>query len=76
MDSKPIILSEDKSLVEQDLSNVYAHWLTENPPIIHQHDVKFKKKEQIETLKKAVLKHRIRVLTGKVMYLLPMYSFW
>ena len=66
MDSKPIVLTDDHSLVDHDLSNVYAHWLIENPPIIDQQDIKFKKKEQIETLKKSVLKHRIRLLTGKV----------
>ena len=66
MDSKPIVLTDDHSLVDHDLSNVYAHWLIENPPIINQQDIKFKKKEQIETLKKSVLKHRIRLLTGKV----------
>jgi len=65
MDSKPIVLTDDHSLVDHDLSNVYAHWLIENPPIINQQDIKFKKKEQIETLKKSVLKHRIRLLTGK-----------
>jgi len=65
MDSKPIVLTDDDSLVDHDLSNVYAHWLIENPPIINQQDIKFKKKEQIETLKKSVLKHRIRLLTGK-----------
>jgi len=65
MDSKPIVLTDDHSLVDQDLSNVYAHWLIENSPIINQQDIKFKKKEQIETLKKSVLKHRIRLLTGK-----------
>lgn len=65
MDSKPIVLTDDHSLVDHDLSNVYAHWLIENPPIIDQQDIKFKKKEQIETLKKSVLKHRIRLLTGK-----------
>ena len=66
MDSKPIVLTDDDSLVDHDLSNVYAHWLIENPPIIDQQDIKFKKKEQIGTLKKSVLKHRIRLLTGKV----------
>ena len=66
MDSKPIVLTDDDSLVDHDLSNVYAYWLIENPPIIDQQDIKFKKKEQIGTLKKSVLKHRIRLLTGKV----------
>ena len=66
MDSKPIVLTDDHSLVDHDLSNVYAHWLNEKPATILQHDVKFKKKEQVETLKKSVLKHRIRLLTGKV----------
>ena len=68
MDSKPIVLTDDHTLVAQDLSNVYAHWLIENPPIISQHDVKFKKKENIDSLKKSMLKHRIRVLTGKVSF--------
>ena len=68
MDTKPIVLTEDHSLVDHDLSNVYAHWLNEKPAAILQHDVKFKKKEQIETLKKSVLKHRIRLLTGKVSF--------
>ena len=49
MDTKPIVLTEDHSLVDHDLSNVYAHWLNEKPAAILQHDVKFKKKEQIET---------------------------
>ena len=64
-DFKPLILNEDHSLVDHDLTNVYGHWLSDDSAVISQQEVKFKKKENIDSLKKSVLKHRIRILTGK-----------
>lgn len=64
-DNKPTILSGDQTLVDHDLSNVYEHWNTFDNPVLTGNDVKFKKKETIDSLKKSVLKHRIRSLTGK-----------
>lgn len=62
MDNKPIILTEDISLVEHDLRNVYRHYKAHTAV---SDDVKFKKKENIGTMSKAILKHRIQNLTGK-----------
>ena len=62
---KPIILTDDDTLVESDLKNVYHHFLSSDTTLPFSKEVKFKKKESIEDLKKSVLKHRIRLLTGK-----------
>ena len=64
MDGKPLILNDNISLVNKDLSNVYRNWI-ENGDNQCQFDVKFKKKEDITGLSKSLLKHRILTLTGK-----------
>ena len=65
MAEKPIILNDNQSLVECDLKNVYNHFLSGDLSVCQSKEVKFKKKETIEEMKKSVLKHRIRILTGK-----------
>ena len=64
MDGKPLILNDNISLVNKDLSNVYRNWI-ENGDNQCQFDVKFKKKEDVNGLSKSLLKHRILTLTGK-----------
>ena len=65
MASKPLILSDSITLVDKDLTNVYRHWTKNGKETQLPCDVKFKKKEEVNTLGKALLKHRIYALTGK-----------
>jgi len=66
LEMEAIILDSKSTLVGKDLSNVYRHFKkspsTDLPAEI---STKFKKKEQLETMAKSVLKHRIKALTGK-----------
>jgi hypothetical protein len=65
--AKPLVLSEDISLVDYDLKQVYRHLVAKNSddnPASNA-DVRFKKKESVDTLAKSILKHRIQGLTGK-----------
>ena len=64
MTEKPLVLSSDMTLVDHDLSSVFAHYLDQQTPEFTM-EVKFKKKEDIGTMAKSVLKHRIQSLTGK-----------
>ena len=65
MTEKPLVLSTDMTLVDHDLSSVFAHYLEPNSEDLTSTEVKFKKKEDIGILAKSVLKHRIQSLTGK-----------
>ena len=69
MEGKPLVLASNDhvSLMNKDLSNVYRHFRRNVPSAEDQlkFEVKFKKKEDIDGLGKALLKHRIKLLTGK-----------
>ena len=64
MAEKPLIMSDDMSLVGHDLSSVFAHWKG-NDFNFPSREVQFKKKESIDNMAKSVVKHRIQSLTGK-----------
>ena len=64
MADKPLIMSDDMSLVGHDLSSVFAHW-NGNEFTFPSIEVKFKKKESIDNMAKSLVKHRIQSLTGK-----------
>ena len=59
-DSKPLILTDDITLVGHDLSNVLKYLKLEELELESYPNVQFKKKENIATLAKSVLKHRIQ----------------
>ena len=67
MDGKPLVLASNDhvTLMNKDLSNVYRHFRRSDPSDQLTFEVKFKKKEDIDGLGKALLKHRIKLLTGK-----------
>lgn len=71
MEGKPLVLASNDhvSLMNKDLSNVYRHFRRNVPSAEDQlkFEVKFKKKEDIDGLGKSLLKHRIKLLTGKDM---------
>ena len=60
---KPVILTNDKGLVNVDLSPAYraASAGAVNPDQV----TRFKKKENISGMARSILKHRIQTLTGK-----------
>ena len=59
-DSKPLILTDDISLVSHDLSNGLKYLKLGELELESYPNVQFKKKENIATLAKSVLKHRIQ----------------
>ena len=64
MAEKPLVLSDDMSLVGHDLSSVLAHF-SSNDFTFPSTEVKFKKKETVDDMAKSLVKHRIQALTGK-----------
>ena len=65
-DSKPLILTDDITLVGHDLSNVLKYLKLEELELESYPNVQFKKKENIATLAKSVLKHRIQAQWAQI----------
>ncbi len=71
MDSrKPFVLSEDATLVGESLDLLFRYFkkpTSSADETLRTMEVRFKKKEPIDSIAKSVLKHRIQTITGKSM---------